>query len=200
MLRAVVSVYSPLSINGLSSLLKIKAENMSEALSSLHSVIYIPENTSFPISTFHASFTDFITTKNRAGEHFLEPCKSHHMLGLHCLWLLQSSLVENICQLEGLSESLKKVSPSTIKNRIPEALEYACVNWASHVANIESGGEVERGVQDALYSVFDEKLLQWFEYLSLLTQLGVGVNSLRKLEAWARVCGCLMSMGIMAEQ
>ena len=200
-LRAVVSVYSPLSINGLSNLLKIKAENISEALSSLHSVVYIPENTSSPISTFHASFTDFVTTKNRSGEHFLEPSESHHMLGLRCLGLLQSSLVENICQLEGLPESLQKVSPSTIKNRIPEALEYACINWASHVVNIEPGGpEVGREVRDALYSFFDEKLLQWFESLSLLTQLGEAASSLRKLEGWAQVCGCFMSMRIMAEQ
>ena len=102
-LRAVVSVRSPLSIHGLSNLLKIKAENVSEALSSLHSIVYIPENTNLPIFTFHASFTDFITTNNRSGEHFLEPSKSHQMLGLHCVELLQSSLVENICQLESLS-------------------------------------------------------------------------------------------------
>ena len=90
-LRAVTSVRTPLSINGLSKLLKIKVENVSEALSSLHSVVYIPENTDLPISTFHASFTDFITTEKRSGEHFLEPSKSHHMLGLYCLELLQSS-------------------------------------------------------------------------------------------------------------
>ena len=43
-LRAVISIRSPLSINGLSNLLKIKAENIVKALSSLHSVVYIPEN------------------------------------------------------------------------------------------------------------------------------------------------------------
>ena len=46
-LRTVTSVCTrtPLSINDLSRLLKIKVENVSEALSSLHSVVYIPENT-----------------------------------------------------------------------------------------------------------------------------------------------------------
>ena len=189
-LRAVVSVRTPLSINGLSKLLKIKAENVSEALSSLHSVIYIPENMDLPISTFHESFTDFITTEKRSGEYFLEPSKSHHMLGLHCLGLLQSSLVENICKLEELSSLKTDVSPLTVKERLPEVLEYACVNWASHVANINSEGGVAREVWDALYSFFDEKLLQWFECLSLLTQLGDAVSSLQKLEVWVKVCGC----------
>jgi hypothetical protein len=200
--RAVISICSPLSINGLSNLWKIKAKNISEALSSLHWVVYIPENTSLPISTFHTSFTNFFTTKNRSGEHFLEPSKSHHLLGLHCLGLLQSFLVENICQLEGLPESLKEVSPLTIKNQIPEVLEYtsSCINWASHMANIECRGEVARGVHDALYSFFDEKLLQWFECLSLLTQLGEAVSSLQKLEAWAQVCSSFMSMRITADQ
>jgi hypothetical protein len=86
------------------------------------------------------------------------------------LGLLQSSLMENICQLEGLSGSLNvDVSPSTVKDQIPEALMYACVNWASHVANITSGGEVAREVWDALYSFFDEKLLQWFECLGIFS-------------------------------
>jgi hypothetical protein len=193
-LRAVVSIRTPLSINGLGELLRIKAGNVSEALSFLHSVVYIPEDAGLPISTFHASFTDFITTEKHSGEHFLEPSKSHHMLGLHCLGLLQSSLVENICQLEGPSVLITDVSPSTVKDRIPEALGYACVNWASHMANIKSGGEVAREVRDALYSFFDEKLLQWFECLSLLARLGDTVSSLRKLEAWVPVCGCSISM------
>ncbi|KAF8236925.1 hypothetical protein L208DRAFT_575613 [Tricholoma matsutake] len=185
-LRAVVTVRSPLSIDGLSNLLQIKTENVSEALSSLRSVVYIPstEDTGLPISTFHASFTDFITTEKRSGKHFLDPSKSHQMLGLCCLELLQSSLVENICQLEGLALNAN-VSPPMIKDRIPEALAYACINWASHVANIKSG-EVAREVWDALYRFFDEKLLQWFECLSLLTRLGDAVNSLQKLEAWAQ--------------
>ena len=159
-LRAVVSVRTPLSMNGLSKLLKIRVENVGEALSSLHSVVYIPENTDLPISTFHASFTDFITTEKRSGEHFLEPSKSHHMLGLHCLGLLQSSLVENICQLEGLSESLSMdVSSLTLKDQIPEALVYACVNWASHMANIKLREDLDKEVWHALYIFFDEKLL-----------------------------------------
>ena len=199
-LRAVTNVRTPLSINGLSKLLKIKAENVREALSSLHSVIYIPENMSLPVSTFHVSFTDFITTEKRSGEHFLDPSKSHHMLGLHCLALLQSSLLENICQSEGLSGSLNvDVYPSAVRFQIPEALVYACINWGSHVANIKSGGEVAREVRDALYSFFDEKLLQWFECLSLLTRLGDAISSLRKLEAWVLVRGYSISMRIMAE-
>ena len=39
-LRAVISVRTPLLIDGLSKLPKIKAENLSEVLSSLHSVVY----------------------------------------------------------------------------------------------------------------------------------------------------------------
>ena len=193
-LRAVISVRTPLPINVLSKLLEIELENVSEALSSLHSVVYIPENMGLPISTFHASFTDFITTKKRSGKHFLDPSESHNMLGLHCLGLLQSSLMENICQLEGLSVRLDDVSPSTVKDRIPEVLVYACINWASHVADIKSGGEVASEIRDPLYSFLDEKLLQWFECSSLLARLGDAVGSLRKLEAWAQVCNCSISM------
>ena len=73
-------------------------------------------------------------------------------------------------------------------------LEYACVNWVSHVVNIKSREEVTREVWDALYSFFDEKLLQWFECLSLLSQLGDAASSLQKLEVWIQVCDCSISM------
>ena len=90
------------------------------------------------------------------------------------------------------------ISSLTVKDQISEVLEYACVNWAFHVANIKSG-EVAREVWDALSSFFDEKLLQWFECLSLLTRLGDAVSSLQKLEAWVPVSGCI-SMRLTAEQ
>ena len=65
--------------------------------------------------------------------------------------------MENVCQLKGLSGSLDMdISLSTVKDQIPEALEYTCINWASHVANIKSGGEVAREVWDALYNFFNE--------------------------------------------
>ena len=177
-LRAVISVRTPLSINGLSKLLKIETEGVSEALSSLHSVVYIPEDMGLPISMFHAYFTDFITTQKRSREQFLSPSKSHHMVGLHCLGLLQSSL-KNICQLEGLSVMNKDVSPSTVKYQISELLMWQTQN-------------LEREVWDALYSFFDEKLLQWFECLSHLTQLSDAISSLQKLEAWLPVQSWIM--------
>ena len=186
-LRAVISVCTPLSMNGLSKLLKIKVENIGEALSSLHSVLHIPEDTSLPILMFHASFMDFITSEECSGEHFLELSKSHKMLGLHCLGLLHFSLVENIGQLEGLPGSLNMGASSSVRDQISEAVVYACINWASHLVNINAEGEVEGEVWGALYSFFDEKLLQWFEYLSLLNRLGDAVSSLHKLEAWVPV-------------
>jgi hypothetical protein len=85
-------------------------------------------------------------------------------------------------------------------NLIPQALMYACVNWTSHVANIKSGREVLGEVWDALYRFFDEKVLQWFECLSLLTQLGDAVSSLQKLEGWSQVCHCFITMRIAAKQ
>ena len=38
-------------------------------------------------------------------------------------------------------------SSSTVKDRIPEALEYACVNWASHVVNEKLGDELASDAQ-----------------------------------------------------
>ena len=63
-LTTVVYVYNPLSINAISALMEISIDQIEAALSSLHSVIYVPlKGPGMPISTFHASFYDFISNE-----------------------------------------------------------------------------------------------------------------------------------------
>ena len=187
-LRAVVSACNPLSISGLSMLLDIAAPKIHGSLSSLHSVIYIPPSgdPSLPISTFHASFPDYITDHTRSREHFLDPSKSHRRLALHCLDLMQKRLRTNICHLEGRPPNTD-IPPSVITKFIPEGLAYACTHWAFHVADINLDGGVPNDIFEAVLRFFDNNVLQWMECLSLLGHLQVAITSLRRMESWAKV-------------
>ena len=59
-LIAVVYVYNPLSIAAISALMQMPIENTEAALSSLHSLTYIPSKPDMPILIFHASMISFL--------------------------------------------------------------------------------------------------------------------------------------------
>ena len=88
-LTAVVYAYNPLSMTAVSASVEIPIEQIQAALSSLHSLIYIPfDDPDIPISIFHASFYDFISNQSSFSEHYLDPCASHKSLALQCLSLI----------------------------------------------------------------------------------------------------------------
>ena len=189
-LSAVVCACSPLSINDLGMLLNMSGQKIRGSLSFLHSVIYVPllEDPTFPISTFHASFTDYITDHNRSRDKYLDPSESNRRLALHCLDLMQKRLRTNICRLAERPPNAR-ISSSTIKKFIPNGLAYACSYWASHIAGTTVNEDVpaDNDIVETLLQFFDNKLLQWVECLSLLCCLPVAVTSLRRLEARVRV-------------
>ena len=124
-LTAVVYVYNPLSIAAISALMQMPIENTEAALSSLHSLTYIPSKPDMPILIFHASFYDFISNQGFSSKHYLDPCISHKSLAFHCL-----SLMENEWSL-----AVKDDVPYLAKRKceeISESLAYACSSWAFH--------------------------------------------------------------------
>jgi hypothetical protein len=195
-LRAVISVCNPLSIAGLSELLHIDSESIRAALLSLNSVIYTPpskdSSMTSSVTTFHASFPDYINDRGRSACNFLDPSESHQLLALRCLALMQSSLKENICGLDGQPDN-NKIPHSTINEHISEGLAYACTYWASHVADTRiQGGRVDN-LFAALYQFFDQSVLQWIECLSLIGKWETAMDILERVENWAKVCCSLCS-------
>ena len=72
-LTAIVYAYNPLSMKAISAMVEIPIEQIQAALSSLHSLIYIPsEDPNIPISTFHASFYDFISNQSSFSKHYFD--------------------------------------------------------------------------------------------------------------------------------
>ncbi|KAF8800342.1 hypothetical protein BYT27DRAFT_7148666, partial [Phlegmacium glaucopus] len=169
-LTAVVYVYNPLSISAISTVMEIPIEHTVAALSSLHSLIYIPsQGSDMPISIFHASFYDFISNQILSSKHYLDPCVSHRHLALQCLSLMEKEWSE-------------KEKVSYLEERkceeICESLAYACSNWAFHFTyeDVDEAAEVE--------DFFQKHLLRWMDCLSVLGKLITAIHSLHKLEIW----------------
>jgi len=172
-LQAVVYVYNPLSMSGISVLVKMPIERVQAALAFLHSLIYIPSSQHLAkhISIFHASFYDFISIQNMSSEHHLDPFVSHKSLALQCL-----SLMDN--------EWSEKPSVSYLVERkcgdISESLAYACSSWVLHVTYADSNNESAE-----LKHFFQRHLLRWMDCLSILGKLGTAMDLLHKLEILA---------------
>ena len=172
-LTAVVYVYNPLSIKSLSTLMGMPINQIETALSSLHSLIYIPsQGPDMPISTFHASFYDFITNQIYFSKHYLDPCISHKHIAHQCLGLMNKvwSMKPKISYLEE-----RKCTD------ISKSLAYACSNWAIHFTYKDVGEPAE------LNNFFKKHLLRWMDCLSILGKLETVLYSLGKLKSWANV-------------
>jgi Adenylylsulfate kinase and related kinases len=187
-LQVVISARNPMSINAISALLQTKCRTVHAALQPLHAVLHIPSDNDYsaPISTFHASFPDFITNQGRSRSNYLDLSHCHQWMALQCLALIQP-LKENICGVSG-QLSNAEIGQSTIKEHIPEGLAYACTHWPFHVSEIilvESSMPVN--MHTVLQQFLDCNVLQWTECMSLLQQLDIAIEGLKKLEIWGRV-------------
>jgi hypothetical protein len=198
-LRAVTSAPIALSAQSIGLLLNIDITRVWTALTSLHSVIYMPPSRDEHaiISTFHASFSDYLMDQERSGELFLNASESHHEMALHCLSVMNSDLRQNICCLEGRPENVD-ISPSTIKEYTCDALTFSCVYWTTHVRmawEIRDNSNLHRQL-DIFFSNHD---LHWIEYLSLIGRLEAAVTSLTELERCTQVYRASVFQGMIID-
>jgi len=177
-LTAVVYAYNPLSMTAISAMMQMPIEHTEVALSPLHSLIYIPsQDPDVPISTFHASFHDFISNQLLSSKHYLDPCTSHASLALQCLSLMDTEWSAN--------ENVPYLADRKYEE-ISESLAYACDNWAFHFTFADNNNG-----SDKLKQFFQAHLLRWMDCLSILGKLGTAMHALHKLENWANVSNLL---------
>jgi hypothetical protein len=185
----VLLLFNPLSVNGLSELLK-ESHSSSSILSimrSLHSLLLMPDNKEDPIHIFHKSFPDFLTDPERCEDErfFINPPVHHQEILLSCLGLMQERLKRNICGLDDFV-SLGKVEdlPACRKTHIGDALGYACQFWTRHLLEISSNSSGVGEVHKAIDNFFTTLLPYWIEVLSLMEILDVAFYSINEVGKW----------------
>jgi hypothetical protein len=193
-LSAIVIIRNPLSSRGLGTLLKIGPGSIKSSLGSLHSVISVPKSLDDSVSTFHASFPDCIGDSTRSHHHFISPSKSHQHLAKNCLSLMNTSLKENICGIQGRPRN-DEIADDVIRTNISEGLAYACEYWSFHLI-AASKDEIRNSddIREPLDEFLREHVLHWIECLGLLKRLSVAVKTLRMIEGWVLVRGSFSVM------
>jgi hypothetical protein len=111
-----------LSITALGQLLKIRAEDILQAVLAIQSVLKIPENNDMPVELIHASLRDFLIERQRSGIYYIDPPTRHASIVFHCLKIIEEDATKEI-----LARS--------------DAALYACQSWHYHLgATLIEGG------------------------------------------------------------
>jgi hypothetical protein len=195
----VLLLFNPLSVNGLSQLLKKSHPSLGvpSIMRSLHSVLLVPDDREDPIHTFHKSFPDFLTDPERCKDErfFVNPSIHHQEILLSCLYLMKERLKRNICGLDDFI-SLCEVEdlPTCRKAHIGDALGYACQFWTRHLLEVPSSGDSIGGVCRAIDEFFTTQLPYWIEVLCLLGNLDIGVYAINNVNKWYTLVSCGLSV------
>jgi len=176
-LAAVVCLQTPLSTDGIASLLGLEICDVLVSLSPLQSVIHASD--SGHVTIFHASFREFVIDPERCPGYSVDTIKGHQMLTVKCLRFLTQYLRRNICNLPE-----DRIGPRRheIKdpNVIPEPLRYSSLHWEYHLSETLCQYLEDSRVVALLSNFADKHLLHWFECLSALGELESGLKSLSK--------------------
>ena len=193
---AVLLVFDPLSTRDLSNLFVNLGtpSDIFNTVSSLHSLLLVPDSVEDPIRTFHKSFPDFLMDPGRCKDKqfFVDPPVHHRKILLSCVELMKGRLRRNICNLDDrtvLSEV--KDLPTHLKAHVGGALEYACRFWTRHLMEIPSNSDSVEEVCKAIDRFFETCLLSWIEVLSLTGNLNIGVYALNDVEQWCILVSCV---------
>jgi hypothetical protein len=139
-----------------------------------------------PLRLVHPSFRDFVLDSSRCqDERFHVRSKEEHLaLAVLSLKLMNSQLRYNICAIEnpGTANSHVRDLATRLRVNIPEAVQYACRYWATHLAS--AGYEVSGDLLGEVDAFCNHHLLHWLEVLSLLGELSSAVGILSNAIAW----------------
>ena len=183
----ILLIFNPLSVKGLSELLRLHPSHIRTTIRSLHSLLLVPDNVNDPIQTFHKLFPDFLTNPERCKDKpfFVDPAVHNVEILLSCLNLMRDRLKRNICNLDDYAV-LSEVKDLSVhrKHHIGDALEYACFFWTKHLHRIPSNGSHVEEVQKAIHRFFTTHLLYWIEVLALTGHLDTGIYAINDVEQW----------------
>lgn len=151
------------------------------ALYSPHSIFDVPEDLSKPIHMLHLSFRDFLVDSVRCPDvrFQINQQQVHHDLLNHCLYLIDRSLVRNICQLPGPGVLINVVFEATLNEHLPFGLRYACHYWIDHAEN----GRVSLSDHGPVHSLLRQHCVYWLEAMGLISKIPEAVTMMIKLES-----------------
>ena len=136
----------------------------------------------------HLSILEFLTGLRDPVELRVDLKQAHEDLSLYCLRTMTNGLKFNICGLE--TSYLANVDiedlEDRMRERIPDALQYSCLHWASHLcADLDPPSEA---VGELLSQFFGRVWpLYWVEVLSVMGNVPAAIVALQTITESGKV-------------
>ncbi|KAJ1299469.1 hypothetical protein OPQ81_002532 [Rhizoctonia solani] len=182
-LETVVCAIEPMTLDGLASLLGLRStKQVCALLEPLRSVLNVTETTGL-VTTLHASFPDFMLTRDRSRNFHCEPGVRHLALAEACLQAIDEVEPKfNICGLP--SSHLLDIEVDDLEERVSRAispgLSYACRYWADHLVL----SQYQDSLVDLVQKFFSTRLLVWMEVLNVKKWMRHGTSIIQMAEKW----------------
>ncbi|CUA74375.1 WD repeat, SAM and U-box domain-containing protein 1 [Danio rerio] [Rhizoctonia solani] len=181
-LRTVLLAQEPISIETISTLSGIGDPScVLSAIQPLRSVLHQSEQTGV-VSTLHASFPDFMFSRERSGAYFCDTIQHSHSLAERCFLAMQDQLRFNICDLETsfTPDSAVDGIEGQINQKILPPIAYVCRYWGSHLALASKS----KALLTMLKEFLCHRLLFWMEIMNLRREMVMGYETLLKAKQW----------------
>lgn len=181
-----VCAQEPIPIETLAALVGLNENHTRMALEPFRSVLHVSEHTGL-VSTLHASFPDYIFSRDRSGEFSCDVSLHSQLLVRRCMEVMKGQLRFNICDLSSslLYDNEVPDLKARIEQNISPKLSYACRYWPEHLRTARVLDELREMVDEFL----SQRLLFWMEVLNLKEDMAIGTQGLVKAQTWLRVSG-----------
>ncbi|KAB8073063.1 hypothetical protein BDV29DRAFT_157974 [Aspergillus leporis] len=174
----IILLATPLSINSLALLLGILAEDISQLLDPLHSVLSVPRNREAPVRILHLSFRDYLLV-TESPFHIHEQT-THGKISSHCLRVMDTRLKHNICNLTSYGTQREDNNPQIINEHLTTDLQYSCRYWVHHVK------ESNRYISESeILAFLKTQFLHWLEAMALMGSTSDVVEMINSLQSSA---------------
>jgi hypothetical protein len=190
----VVSLREPQPVSAIVSLADMSSHQVHAALGQLHAVLILPKG--FPsdaegvVRILHPSFPDFLIDPDRCPARFLVKSPIHHArLSHHCLEIMNTQLVTNICKLSDPFTPRSEIPnlDTVVNEHVSPELAYACCFWLVHLRLCISTNDPS--VLSSLFSfcIGQGRVLAWIEVCSLLDVLSSSISNLHAIQSSIQV-------------
>ncbi|KAH7337855.1 hypothetical protein B0J17DRAFT_439257 [Rhizoctonia solani] len=187
-LDTIICAQEPMTTEALAGLLELKnAKHVSALLQPLFSVVNVAEDTGIA-ATLHASFPDFMLSRNRSGGFYCAASEHHIFLTQACLKRIRENPVQfNICGIESSYVMDNEIDDldERANRAVSPALFYACCHWTAHLELAGHSKDLRTPVIDFLSA----RLLLWMEVLNVKKCLRQGGDVLEQVGKWCQAAG-----------
>ncbi|KAL3478812.1 hypothetical protein BJX99DRAFT_256220 [Aspergillus californicus] len=174
----VVVLFEPLSAVALSEISFTPMPDVEEILSSLQSVLSVPEDNTRAVELLHLSFRDFLLDPQRCLNPYfrITEVEAHAILHKNCVELMSTLLRRNICDID-VGALVADIEPAQLEKSVPAHLRYACHYWAYHLKS----GLIEPSDNDQVHQFLKTHLLHWLEVMSVTGSVPQAVQEINEL-------------------